>query len=586
MEVTNVADKLLSLEEENCLKSALAFVVIRSRIKRALEKECKDKYAIETNSENKIKRSKSRLLTNESIDGKNDDLSNCSLKPMLQGLLSPSHLRVRNIVDTTNKHQTQKVYSKELKNDHKTSLNFSTSNLISKKSHILSMFRVALSITLPLYDNVLIVPGSVNFKNERPPDSINVPNDSAHKKMSMNDNSSMLVEKNKFFPPVYDLNAVVLPISQQKSEYAQKTYGVLDGLLANIASHLVAMIYQPSFSTDSDIEKSTKQQSENVSNLISNGLLELMFPAIFVELNSGSMIPSSSSSSLNNTVTDESILQDECLCSSSNAQTILSICTVLHRISYVNTSTELGIIAIQALARLLNVLYHDKCQRPLQFLDSQQTNSMVTKEDKNKSNEKEENTLYLPKLADVIAVNCLYLLEGITALQLQNAQRNQNPRVNMEIPDKNGNKASQLASRIIFELQHELSSITVPIRATAMAQFYHIECKRQRCLAEKKKHVIWRIKKSQLDRRGVCNVDPKDKQGMKPVKKYRTQELENTNKDHTYNDQIDDGIYNDEGISKSIMEDVILCAGGKMMLRYFLFDLLEKISCSVIQPQT
>jgi len=487
----NVKDnENLSREEENCLKSALAFVVLRKRIASSLEDD-------NTSKEQQLKRYKNEDEGNEK-----------QMRPLVHTLLTPLY---------SFRHHSRSNDGNLPNIDSETHItNSGLINVNEGDLHILSMLRLAVSIALALYNvEEKQLPSKCKGSHED--------HDQSDKYEDENTDDDEL-EEPKFFPPIYDYNsAAASPSTSLK---------VLDGVLSHVSRLLHSKLYRP--------EISSQESIESVVNLIQDGLIKVLFPT-------------ATYSSSCNTKKYSCLKEGES--TASNISTILAVCTVLHRMIYIDES--LGLPAIRCVSRFMKILYQDECKRPIICRDTSES----TKKQNSNDDEYHDVSATMPQLTDVIAVNFLYLLEGISAIKVKSKRKRYD----------NGNNerffggSDHHISKIIIEIQSELNELTIPIHPKEITHFYFKESKRQSALQEKNKlnlrneRAKFSMNRRRMQGKGIFNGENKDEKGELGGK--------------VENDEL-----SDQTEGRDRMECLYLFPAAKIMFRSFLFKILDKLS--------
>lgn len=503
-----VREPSLSHQEESCLKTALAFIVLRRRVAQGYDADVSSGKAMDVHP----KPANSLKNSFQNRKHQQEQSSRDILKPLLHGVLSHTHMYSRQ-KNGDNKHHNKQIPL--LKQDRQNEI-IQLPNRHASNIHILSMLRIAVSMALPLYDRTCMI----QAKDTSYEENINEFNTKTSKNSNVNRNNQSSSDGIKFFPPVYDYTTAAslntIEETNEKSD-VRSSFKVIDGLLINIASNLTSILDVPKFS----VEKSEEQ----VLSIIEDGLFKLMFPAITYSTSyfSHSIIGGASTIS--------------------NIRLILAVCTIMHRLILVDKA--LSYIAARAVSRLLKKMYHGECQRPIHYSDNLPPN------DDRLSYDDRSTLPPLPKLADVIVVNLLHLLEGISASQLQVLSNYEDPNHRFSANDHRL-AISNSAAAIILEIQSELHELTTPIAPHNMTHFYLEESKQQTMVEKRKQEKLFLRKRNKYSF------------GSQSIADRRYQEVGRKSLVAT-----DD---------EPLMEVLSLCPAAKMMFRLFLFDILDKLS--------
>ena len=259
---------------------------------------------------------------------------------------------------------------------------------------------------------------------------------------------------------------------------------------------------------------------------------------------------------------------------------IMALCTVLHRIVFLDTSnlttrsgTGIGSIIIQLLCKLLRSLYDGDSQHGYQPLK-------ITTNQLNR-----ESIINLP---DVLTVNCLRLLESIIALRLQRCysqsqtkplpyQRKTYPFYSHQCQRSNNSHnwkkiqaqiVEQMAEDTLSQMKANLGeNLVVPVSFKSMASFYQRDC------LEKRKSSYHQNKGQGGHANEACGSFMPNNIGqnggeMQEIMKPRWENKVN-NKDIGMKKVFD---------TKTMVQ--YLDTGSKLMLRLCLYDIIQKLSLS------
>ncbi len=270
-------------------------------------------------------------------------------------------------------------------------------------------------------------------------------------------------------------------------------------------------------------------------------------------------------------------------------QTVLAICTIIHHMVYSDPSSEaLFLDALSGLSQIISSLYHGKWKVKIEMDEDMSTSTFDDgrmDEGRRKTREKERRTMNrseqtkqnewfsrsmrrregkcastnissrksLHCIQDIVAVNCLILMDEIIQLKLSYVQKS-TALLGFTQTDIHRNdihcarESSDAAREIIHELNSSLGTcITLPISTQELARFYVQHAKREQYYNY------------------AYNQQPQQKEIFQFPREFNQSQYDRVS---------------EEGTKMIILpHDRRLNAGARIMLRLSVFDLIQKLSC-------
>ena len=450
-------------EDEHILKTALAFVVLRRRLKNSINSNAKSTSSSSTSSTSQSIPVLRSLTASE-------DIENSSIITPSQYSNAGSRTNINNSGESSCsnplKRKRQKIakedeFSEKNKNalddkDERTPLPFlrgirlgTNSNLggrtstraepftviEAKKLHIKNMFQIALSTALPLYGPYISSLKSVQIStisNEKPSSS----NTTRTSPIYDYTTASRTKEEMKI---LISRDEHIIPSATS----SVASYAVLDGVLSNLASNLRSLSSHKHRMEREEAEKSTHRHITALDGGKSEYPHGIVY-SLFI-------------GSLTEKILDENCDETSC------AQTVLAMCTILHRLVFLDSSSSFKLFSdvMISICEIMKRLYHGEL-----FLASRKRGSL--REGKRPNGEK---TLMI-RLPDILAVNCIILLEEIIQFHLSNISTNCSYESSGMCGDEMNTILSEGAGKILNVLNIALEQLILPVPVEEMAAFY------------------------------------------------------------------------------------------------------------------
>lgn len=524
----NNINSIMTEQDGNILKSALAFVVVRRRLnakKEGLSISSSLPFTLQLSatSENGRTRSncvcdndddleKENMIDQDSNnDNHNNDVNEQVILPFLDGINFMS--KTKNNKQSTTSHDVATVITSD-NNDcsqqrqcpSKISLSTAT---VEEKNHLIGMLRVARSTAVSLYSKYVYQTLSIDTP-----------------KKTSNHKSNHLPHMNTKKSLVYDFQTASLSKIYCRNKVAQSSYNVLDGILLHVTSTLRTMKAQSKrLNTNHEDDNgndsilysfmiqnllglivSIDDNHPTINNTPSSNRVGKFYNQNFTKEQTRAFIPSSSTSS---TVTV--------------IQSILAICTILHRIVLFDVSLSSEVI--EGLCGILRCLYYNHCyceKRIMKVLlagyhknknesinfDNSDRNGSDRQDSRNRhgsfmkrkysttptnkvgkndmdttSKVDEEKNFHKVQIEDVLAVNCLILLEQVIgmSLTLPNATATSSARtaIGSFVPNSRVMQ-NEIVENILSILHLRLGpDLMIPVPTNDMANMYIVHERRK-----------------------------------------------------------------------------------------------------------
>ena len=269
----------------------------------------------------------------------------------------------------------------------------STSSISAKDGHLRAMFRIALSTALPLYDTYMALLSREEHGRLQSPGG----------------------KTRQPLPcPIYDCKTASCTIQQiqefdslvreQSTSPSIQSYAVLDGIISHLATNLNSILAKdgnaPAHAHVNDNHRNSCHSSTEsiVYKLLVQPILEQISNSSLANVNANA---NSRNVNVNHPIEDGGKEVYKCL------QSILAMCTILHRLVFQNPSisSHLAYDVIKGLCHTLKYIYHGG-------------------ED---SQPRSRNHGHVPwmqiQMQDIMVVNCLILLEEVISLRLSQVVR-------------------------------------------------------------------------------------------------------------------------------------------------------------------
>ena len=425
-----------SKEDESILKTALAFVVLRRRVKAYSHPSntndhgstSNDNAILDLDSINNSSKSSNAGLHDQHHQQIRDEAaahecnisaavvthSQCSQTQQEENYVYSNSISNSTGTSSFNKRKRQEGQSKQnldsnqnrgplpfLRNTnfHRSSSRNSSSpsSISAKDGHLRAMFRIALSTALPLYETYM----SLLSREER------------GRFQSQGENTRQPLPS-----PIYDCKTASCTIQQiqefdslvreQSTSPSIQVYAVLDGIISHLATNLNSTLAKdgnaPAHVHDNDNHQNSCHSSTGsiVYKLLIQPILDQISNSSLANGNVNVSV-NANSRNVNHPIDDGGIKVYKCL------QSILAMCTILHRLVFQNPSisSHLAYDIIKGLCHTLKYIYHGG-------------------ED---GQPRSRNHGHVPwmqiqmQMQDIMVVNCLILLEEVVSLRLSQVVR-------------------------------------------------------------------------------------------------------------------------------------------------------------------
>lgn len=575
-----VTSQILTTEEKNCLKSALAFVVLRRRLSMSI-KEKKEEDALiisKINNQNNMLEHDVKITSETNTTTHTHSTHDSQQTKLLNGMFtspstgdsfstsSPSHHRVSSsqtkvLQRSCSKHQPQPHSDK----------------------HILSMFHVAVSsASLFLYNN-----NDIKWWN-------------ATNSIDGDDDSFSFTIRPLVYN--YSLEPQTNTFDDKSKNTSNNKMAVLDGLIVHIGTHLDMIVSKQKqlgqHQNNEDLyynkhhsKKRKTTQPQSISSYLeldhhysthATLLGTLLYQTILKLCLPPTLAPNPNNTTSNSTKEEE---EKKVI----NIQNILALCTVIHKL--VLHKKDLGYIFTTCICKFLKMIYEDECFQQVTFVEDKdgedEGDDEIYEKDCEKGRaEEEEAHPTLPELADVIVVNMLHLLEEISSIrltnQLQQIQKDEYLNHSCKRKKNKEQSVAMIASSIITEIQNELQDIIIPIPINKVFDFYQSEWKTRKTNSSSSNGMDddgededeQEEEQEEQEVTGVVNADNNGNFTPNTTSNLVEQTQEATPLRKKKKTMV--SVVSSTRAQTKVL--VGLCPSGKMMLRFFLFDIVEKLS--------
>jgi hypothetical protein len=539
-----------SQQDEHIIKSALAFVVLRRRLKA---KQNGSSISSSLPFESSAGRASALLRKNDkdddSVDDSNDSNDGEQEKEVLPFLNTIRAFSKTNT--TTTATSTVSIGGSSNRTDGKDSsssflsrsLASSSSSVSTNITHLSSMFQIATNTASSLYANVhtklLIPPVAVGAVASTSSGSTR-----RYKKDKLNhddgdDNKTVIptatAQSSKFanFSFIYDFNTASIPKITTSSTTSSKAtattnkrhpkyndikkcvsqYAVLDGLLHHITSQLRLMKQQQQQHIRMNTHTKSSFKSSSSAAAAPTSSKKLLYTFIIQQFLYPIATVIKSSSNKNNI---DNYLQNHTIALNhiQYIQNVLSTCSILHRLVLFDSSLSLEII--QTLCQILRCLYYNFCNDDYDggnnmvdiLLQLQKAKRTTTKDDTatnpttastsrkkfkhskkrkgsttarrhHEDNNDHQNRYHSVNVIDVLAVNCLILLEQVIGMSLtfhfkaKNTISSNIATTNTVVSQLTMAQDDDLTQSILSELNVHLGpDLLIPVSTNDMACMY------------------------------------------------------------------------------------------------------------------